>query len=81
MSTLPLTRLTRLPDTPGHLSSALVDAAGQDSIVARRKNIFDFASKELSATAFWAWVIDGEHSDDAALKAVNADRAMIRTCG
>lgn len=41
--------------------------------MARRKNIFDFASKELSATAFWAWVIDGEHSDDAALKAVNAD--------
>lgn len=41
--------------------------------MARRKNIFDFASKELSATAFWAWVLDGEHSDDAALKAVNAD--------
>jgi hypothetical protein len=41
--------------------------------VARRKNIFDFASKELSATAFWAWVLDAEHSDDAVMRSLNAD--------
>jgi hypothetical protein len=41
--------------------------------MARRKNIFDFASKELSATAFWAWIMDAEHSGDAALRPVNTD--------
>lgn len=41
--------------------------------MARRKNIFDFASKELSATAFWAWVLSSEDSDDAAVSSLNAD--------
>lgn len=41
--------------------------------MARRKNIFDFATKELTATAFWAWVLDAETSDDVTLKAINAD--------
>ncbi len=40
--------------------------------MARRKNVFDFASKELSATAVWAWILDAELSDDSALMAVNA---------
>ena len=41
--------------------------------MARRRNIFDFASKELSATAFWAWILDAEHSNDIALRTVNSD--------
>jgi len=41
--------------------------------MARTKNIFDYASKELSATAFWAWVLDAENADDATLNAINAD--------
>ena len=44
----------------------------QDTYMERRKNIFDFASKELSATAFWAWVLDSEGSDEADLAALNA---------
>ncbi|MFZ0832766.1 MAG: PD-(D/E)XK nuclease family protein [Mycobacterium sp.] len=48
-------------------------SSGKMHRVARRKNIFDFASKELSATAFWAWVLDAEHSDDAALRSLNED--------
>ncbi|HZN80816.1 MAG TPA: hypothetical protein VFC01_14195 [Mycobacterium sp.] len=41
--------------------------------MARTKNIFDYASKVLSATAFWAWVLDAENADDATLNAINAD--------
>lgn len=41
--------------------------------MSRRRNIFDFASKELTATAFWAWVLDAELADDSALRALNAD--------
>jgi hypothetical protein len=48
-------------------------SSGKIHCVTRRKNIFDFASKELSATAFLAWVLDAEHSDDAALRSLNAD--------
>lgn len=43
------------------------------SVVVRTRNIFDFASKELTVTALWAWVLDAEQCDDTALRAVNAD--------
>lgn len=48
-------------------------AVRQDPRMTRGKNIFDFASKELSATAFWAWVLDAERSDDDALRSLSAD--------
>ncbi|MBI3224380.1 MAG: PD-(D/E)XK nuclease family protein [Mycolicibacterium cosmeticum] len=39
----------------------------------RRKSIFDFASKELSTTALWAWVLSSEQSDEIELKSLNTD--------
>lgn len=45
----------------------------QDTDMGRRKNIFDFATKELTATAVWAWILDSERWDDDALRALTAD--------
>jgi len=41
--------------------------------MARRKDIFDFATKELTATAFWAWILDAEQSEDASLRPLNTE--------